>query len=1344
VRFSIVVWSILLPLCCGQSGPAMSPGRSLARVSANFEENRGQAAPEVRFLSRIAPGAVLFTRSEVLIDPGHGLTPLRLRMAGSAQMSSLDAIGAPSGVSSYFIGTQANWRTNIPTFARIGYRKAYPGIDLVFHGTQRAIEYDFLVAPRADPKRIEIEFSGATSLRLTADGDLAIAGDGFEILQHRPVVYQTTPDGAVQYVRGGYSIRGQNRIAFRIGPYDHARQLVIDPVITYSAIIGGSGDDVANAIATDSDDNAYVTGSTSSTDFPSSGLTIAPVNSTLAFVFKLNVSGIAIVYSALIGGGSGGIGAVSAGNAIAVDSLGNAYVAGATNAWDFPTTAGAFQSALSAAPPYADGHIFVLKLNPAGTALQYSTYLRGNYPDTAYAIAVDGSGNAYVTGSTGSSTFPTTPGSFQPGTASTSTAFVTKLNATGTGLGYSTYLGGNGDSGFPAADVGYAIAVDSDGNAYVAGSTQSFDFPTVAGSFETSSPYVDQGSGFVTKLNPAGSGLVYSTFINGSFVSAAGIALDASGAAYVAGTCTSLSYADLVSAGPLGTGDIFVLKLNAAGTAPSYLSQIGGSGQDSGTGIAVDASGNAYVSGFTVSQDFPLIAPLQSLPGTTDLATKSAVVLELNATGALTFSTYLGGQNDGDWANGIAVDGAGNAFVTGRAGSYQFPITPGAAGKTTGDGFNTFVTAINTTSGCVFSLPASSPTLPAAGGTGTVDISTTAGCTWIAESNQSWITFTSFPSGTGSGSVGYSVAANIQVARSAPVSVAGQNFTISQANGCTYMLNASSANVAAAGGQVELELSTGGNCPWTISTVPAWMPLLSGGPMLGSSGFLFNVLSNPNGPRSGTVTISGQSFTVNQAGGGAPCTFSLGPYSSMSYPSTGSLDTLQVTTTSTCPWTAVSNVSWLQVVVESAAGEDPMSGYGSGHVNMTIDANVASSARSGTITVASYTFTANQAAGSSTLHFVPVTPCRIADTRNADGPFGGPSIPASSSRDFAIPSSPCGIPANAAAYSLNLTVVPLGPLGFLSVWPYGQPQPAVSTLNSSDGRIKANAAIVPAGASGAITVFASDPTNVIVDINGYFIADPTNQALAFYPMTPCRIADTRSGSGAFGAPSLASSVAREFPIQQSACNVPANAQAYALNMTVVPSGALGFLSAWPAGSPQPGSSTLNAPTGTVVANAAIVPAGTGGGIEVIATNPTDLIIDINGYFAPPGGPGALSFYAVTPCRIMDTRGADGTFGGPILAAAVARTVPIQSSACNIPSSASAYSLNATVVPPAPLGFLSLWNTGGPQPSVSTLNAYDGSIVANAAIVPAGTGGAVNAFASNATQLILDINGYFAP
>jgi hypothetical protein len=378
----------------------------------------------------------------------------------------------------------------------------------------------------------------------------------------------------------------------------------------------------------------------------------------------------------------------------------------------------------------------------------------------------------------------------------------------------------------------------------------------------------------------------------------------------------------------------------------------------------------------------------------------------------------------------------------------------------------------------------------------------------------------------------------------------------------------------------------------------------------------------------------------------------------------------------------------------------------------------------------------------SALRFVPVTPCRIVDTRNPAGPFSGPALAGSVTRNFDIPVGPCaGIPANASAYSLNITVVPLGPLGFLAVWPAGQPQPVVSTLNSGDGRIKANAAIVPAGASGAISVFATNPSHVIVDINGYFIPAVGVQNLAFYPVTPCRVADTRVGTGTFGGPSMAANVARNFPVPASSCGIPTTANAYALNMTVVPSGVLGFLATWPAGSPQPGVSTLNAPTGAVTANAAIVPVGVNGGIAVLATTTSDLIIDINGYFAPPGAAGSLDFFAATPCRIVDTRNPAGPFGGPVMGAGESRSFVVPSSACGIPVTAKAYSLNATVVPPAALGFLRLWGSGA-MPSVSTLNAGDGTVVANAALVPAGPGGAISAFTSDPSHVILDINGYF--
>jgi hypothetical protein len=386
-------------------------------------------------------------------------------------------------------------------------------------------------------------------------------------------------------------------------------------------------------------------------------------------------------------------------------------------------------------------------------------------------------------------------------------------------------------------------------------------------------------------------------------------------------------------------------------------------------------------------------------------------------------------------------------------------------------------------------------------------------------------------------------------------------------------------------------------------------------------------------------------------------------------------------------------------------------------------------------------------ATTSALHFVPVTPCRVADTRAGNGftgAFGPPTMTAGSTRSFPIPQSVCNIPATAQAYSLNITVVPPGPLAYLSIWPSGQPQPVVSTLNSYGGRVVANAALVPAGTNGAISVFVSDASDVIIDINGYFTS---GTGLTFYPVTPCRVADTRGNgfSGAFGPPTMGGASTRSFPISQSSCaGIPATAQAYSLNMTVVPPGPLTYLSVWPAGQSQPVVSTLNSFDGKVVANAAIVPSGTSGAINVFVSNPTDLIIDINGYFAAPGGSGALSFYPATPCRVADTRGNGftGALGPPSMAGGATQAFPISLSPCAVPA-AQAYSLNFTVVPPGPLTYLSAWPVGQPQPVVSTLNSFDGRVVANAAIVPA-SGGAVNVFVSNATDVIIDTNGYFAP
>jgi hypothetical protein len=404
---------------------------------------------------------------------------------------------------------------------------------------------------------------------------------------------------------------------------------------------------------------------------------------------------------------------------------------------------------------------------------------------------------------------------------------------------------------------------------------------------------------------------------------------------------------------------------------------------------------------------------------------------------------------------------------------------------------------------------------------------------------------------------------------------------------------------------------------------------------------------------------------------------------------------------------------------------------------------IAARNQAGAASSATWSFTTGTAAGD--LHFVPVAPCRVADTRGTAGPFGGPTMAANSSRSFAIPQSACGIPATAQAYSLNVTVVPQGPLSYLTLWPTGQPQPFVSTLNSFGGIVVANAAIVPAGTGGAVSVFVTNPTDVILDIDGYFDASSGPSSYSFYPATPCRVADTRGPAGQFGGPSMFAGQTRDFPIPLSPCDIPATARAYSLNVTVVPAtDYLGYLTTWPTGQPQPLVSTLNSWTGKVVANAALVPAGTNESISVFVTDPTDVILDINGYFGLPGSAGALAFYPVTPCRIADTRAANGPFGGPEMEAATTRSFTIPASACSIPSTAAAYSLNVTVVPDGVLSYLTVWPAGSQQPLVSTLNSFDGSVVANAAIVPAGASGAISVFVAQPTQVILDINGYFAP
>jgi hypothetical protein len=676
------------------------------QIPLSFEANQGETAAQVRFLSRGDGYALFLTPTQAVLNlskpvdagakgqaqpaPVEG-TALFMQLVGANPAATIAGEEPLPGTSNYFIGNDPRqWHTAIPTYGRVAYHDVYPGIDLVYYGNQRQLEYDFTVRPGADAGTIELAFQGTDRLALDGQGNLVLHTAGGDVVEHAPVVYQGVA-GAPQPVSGRYVLEGSDRVRFAVGAYDHRRPLVVDPVLSYSTYLGGSNFDRGFGIAVDASGSAYVTGVTTSSNFPTTAGAFQTSNHGYAeaFVTKLNTAGSALVYSTYLGGSGGDIG-----DGIAVDASGSAYVTGYTRSTDFPTTAGAFQTTKRGGGYNA----FVTKLNAAGSALVYSTYLGGSgglNGDSGNGLAVDAAGSAYVTGRTASTDFPTTAGAFQTtkrGGSGTYNAFVTKLNAAGMALAYSTYLGG---SGADYGDTGYGIAVDTSGSAYVTGTTSSTDFPTTAGAFQTTNHGVyGADNAFVTKVNAGGSALVYSTYLGGSAgENGAGIAVDASGSAYVIGTTGSTDFPTTAGAFQTinhcpspgldgGGGNGFVTKLNAAGTALAYSTYLGGSGNygcsygDSAVGIAVDASGNAYVTGTTFSTDFP------TTPGAFQTTNhypggSNAFVTKLNAAGTdLAYSSYLGGS-DFVSASGIAVDAGGSAYVTGEA-RRGFPTTAGA------------------------------------------------------------------------------------------------------------------------------------------------------------------------------------------------------------------------------------------------------------------------------------------------------------------------------------------------------------------------------------------------------------------------------------------------------------------------------------------------------------------------------------------------------------------------------------------------------------------------------------------------------------------------------------------
>jgi hypothetical protein len=534
----------------------------------------------------------------------------------------------------------------------------------------------------------------------------------------------------------------------------------------------------------------------------------------------------------------------------------------------------------------------------------------------------------------------------------------------------------------------------------------------------------------------------------------------------------------------------------------------------------------------------------------------------------------------------------------------------------------------------------------------------------------------------------------------------------------------------AAGGTVQVTVTPSeAGCPWKLTPQSSALTIVSGGSGTGNGVATFSAAPNGSSqPLDLEVTLNHSTLDIPEA---SACQYSVSPTAISGAAGSG---TMTVTPNMAgCQWSASGlSASWIS--------GDGSSHTGAGSFPYTVTAN-AGPPRSTQFLGATIT-----QAGEA-LQFVPVPPCRVADTRNAAGPFGGPALDGVSSRTFTIPQSACGIPASAQAYSLNVTAVPHGTLEYLTLWPAGQTMPVVSTLNSWDGEVVANAAIVPAGTGGGVSVFAPNPTDVVLDIGGYFDT-PSVSTSALYLVPPCRLVDTRLADGPLAGPALTADSSRDFPLPTASCGLPASATAYSLNVTAVPDPTVNFLAyltVWPTGETQPFVSTLNSWTGAVVANAAIVPSGSNGSVSVYAHDPTNVILDTNGYFAAAGQAGALSFYPLPPCRVVDTRNGDAVSGSTMDAGETRAFALPSATQCNVPATAAAYSLNVTVVPEGALWYLTAWAGDGAPPNVSTLNSWDGSVVANAAIVPAAPStGDISVYVTTRTDVILDIDGYFAP
>ncbi len=1319
---------VLFPLLLAFPAPAAAPRRDPLPPNrpVMFEENRTQTGPSVSFIAR-GPDYVLFlTRDEAVLRAGAGSpSVVRMRFENANPAVAAEGLEELAARTNYLVGPREAHLAGVRNYSRVRYRNLWPGIDAIFHGARGSLEYDLSLKPGADPAHIRLRFSGPAKVRRDPAGDLRLETPSGEVRWRKPVIYQVAGSRR-ETIAGEYTLLDGNAAGFRVGPYDRSRPLVIDPVLSYSSYHAGNGLDSVNAIAVDDAGSVYLAGSTTSDlRFPD-GSNLAPLRTrkagSEAFVAKLGPDGRTIQWWTYYGGGS-----EDTGSALAVDAAHNVYLAGTTRSSDLPLNR-AVQTAINTAAEDA----FVAKFDATGAQLLMATYLGGDSAETVGGHAADASGYSYVAGQTYSDNFPVTPNAFQSQRKGAADAFAAVLDTNGIG--------------FP---------------------------PAVTSGF---GPFVDKPSG----------ALLYSSYLGGDDTDAIrGLAIDTGTPGATDGTRVPLLYVvgDTLSATGLpvspsayqplsrGASEVYLAAIRwNERSAPSqvvYCTYLGSSGNDYGYGIAVQSGpgapaklrrGVVYVTGSTAGANFPAFSASASLEALLPQAYRSltdpsgdafVTVLDTNATASssLLYSVYLGGDALDIGRKIRVAPSTGFAYVFGETaslGSKPFPLTPDASQserRGTGDAFFTVLDPFAPNPpGLLYS------TLYGGGGV------EQALALAVDRQGHAYL-------GGGTTSRDLPVVNARQGA--VPASNAGAGFYARFQMGCTFTLVNPANTLDTSGGAAGSfqVVPSDPSCQWRAVAAASWLAITQGASVTTASGSISytadsnNTLGSP--ARSGLVNVVGlspfdvtASHQVNQPS--APvngCSY-FSEITPPAFGANGGTGTVKVTTSPACMAAALAgattNVTWIQL-----GGSSVVSGTRSFTVSPSLGA-----ARVASITVGGQSLQIVQeallpSAGSAAgLRFVPVTPCRIMDTRDSSygAIFGPPYLSANSVRPVPIPQSRCGIPSTARAYSVNLTVVPVGILPYVTLSPSGQARPVVSTLNSFEGAVVANAAIVPAGVNGAIDLFAAGFTHAILDINGYFTGD--SSSWTFYPVAPCRVADTRATSGfsgEFGPPSLEGNTTRNLTIPLGRCGIPPNAKAYSTNITALPRSVLAFLSAWPAGQPRPLVSTLNSFQGRVVANGAIVPAGALGAITLYVSDATDVIVDINGYFAPDDGSG-LNFVPVTPCRMADTRPTEGftfSLGPPFLAAQQTRAMQFYASRCSVPATAGALSTNITVVPlTGRLDFLTVWPGALARPLVSTLNSAGGRVVANAAIVAPGTNGDVNFFPSNATDLIVDVNGYF--